>query len=222
MLLPVEYHPRGDLGQCIAQSDGMSLVQARLCTSEILLGIEFLHSKKIVHRDLKPENILIDKYGHILITDFGLAREIDDNEVLVDRCGTLDYMAPGKTALILSMTPFRTRSDFLAIIWLMVFIAELLRSTEAGYGLEVDFWSMGCILFEMLSGIPPFHESPCSVGAYSRYGKLINILYDPPQSMQVETKPSTLNLVHKLLQKSPWNRIGHNGSAEIKSHPFFE
>lgn len=69
---------------------------ARLCIAEIILGIEFLHSKRIVHRDLKPENILIDRDGHILITDFGLSEKIPLDQRLYRRCGTLAYMAPGE------------------------------------------------------------------------------------------------------------------------------
>jgi serine/threonine protein kinase len=51
-------------------------VQAKFYFSEILLGIEYLHSKHVVYRDIKPENILIDIDGHIRIADFGLSKVI--------------------------------------------------------------------------------------------------------------------------------------------------
>lgn len=59
--------------------------------SEIVLAIEYLHSKTVVHRDLKPENVLLDCYGHVRLTDFGLATR---NKRTSTICGTDLYMAP--------------------------------------------------------------------------------------------------------------------------------
>lgn len=47
---------------------------AKFFASEILLALEYLHSKKIIYHDLKPENVLLDEKGHICITDFGFAK----------------------------------------------------------------------------------------------------------------------------------------------------
>lgn len=50
--------------------------EARYCFVEILMGIQYLHSKKIVYRDIKPENIMIDMDGNLKIADFGLSRTL--------------------------------------------------------------------------------------------------------------------------------------------------
>lgn len=62
--------------------------------SEIILTLEFLHQKKILYRDLKPENILIDINGHIKLTDFGLCRILEKDDLTSSFCGSREYMAP--------------------------------------------------------------------------------------------------------------------------------
>ncbi|GKD72780.1 serine/threonine-protein kinase AtPK1/AtPK6-like protein [Tanacetum coccineum] len=68
--------------------------QARVYTAEIVSAVSHLHQRGIVHRDLKPENILMDADGHVMLTDFGLAKEIDESSRSNSMCGTTEYMAP--------------------------------------------------------------------------------------------------------------------------------
>lgn len=60
--------------------------------TEIVLALEYLHSKRIIYRDLKPENLLVAKDGHLKITDFGFAKKITDRTYTF--CGTPEYLAP--------------------------------------------------------------------------------------------------------------------------------
>jgi len=100
---------------------------------QVLLAVEHCHSKGIVHRDIKPENILLDQQFNVKLTDFGFAKVLNDGERLYEVCGTPGYLAP-----------------------------ELLRSGMVeedecqGYGLEVDIWACGVILYTLLVGFPPF------------------------------------------------------------------
>ena len=66
--------------------------RALFYAAEIICGLEHLHSMRIVYRDLKPENILLDDYGHIRISDLGLAIEIPEGEKIKGRVGTVGYM----------------------------------------------------------------------------------------------------------------------------------
>jgi len=67
---------------------------AKFFAAEVILAIEYLHSKDIVYRDLKPENILLDSSGHIKLTDFGFAKSLPDVDRTWTQCGTPEYLAP--------------------------------------------------------------------------------------------------------------------------------
>jgi serine/threonine protein kinase len=66
--------------------------QAQLWMAELVLAIEYLHSRDVAHRDIKPENTLLDNKGHLRLTDFGLAKVVETR--LLTICGTPAYMAP--------------------------------------------------------------------------------------------------------------------------------
>ena len=93
---------------------------------ELILGIEFLHKNNVIFRDLKPENILMDAEGHIKISDFGLSKILEN---------------PKDKAYTLCGT-----TKYLA--------PEILKNR--GYDKSVDWWSLGCIYYEMLTGKIPF------------------------------------------------------------------
>ena len=100
-------------------------------TLQLMGALAYLHSKKIAHRDLKPENFLLVEHTSIQsavvkIADFGFACHAENSNGLHGLCGSPGYVAP-----------------------------EILKE-EGGYGLPVDMWSMGVILYILLSGIPPF------------------------------------------------------------------
>jgi len=71
-----DYMPGGDLFYHIKKKGHLSEKCAVFYGSQIILGLEYLHSKNIMYRDLKPENILIDSDGNIKLTDFGICKEL--------------------------------------------------------------------------------------------------------------------------------------------------
>ena len=117
-----EYISGGELFSRLRKDGRFANDVALFYATEILLAIQYLHKRDIVYRDLKPENLLIDKYGHIKITDFGFAKRIENNRTFT-LCGTPEYLAP-----------------------------EIIKGSKVGYGKSVDWWAIGILIFEMLSG----------------------------------------------------------------------
>jgi len=67
---------------------------ARIYVGEIALALGHLHAVGVIYRDLKPENILLDDAGHVCLTDFGLAKDLEPDEKTQTFCGTPEYLAP--------------------------------------------------------------------------------------------------------------------------------
>ncbi|CDH55220.1 camp-dependent protein kinase 5 [Lichtheimia corymbifera JMRC:FSU:9682] len=93
LYMVMDYVPGGELFSVLRKSKRFPDHVAKFYAAEVILALEYLHSRRIVYRDLKPENLLLDSNGHIRITDFGFAKLIPDN-VTWTLCGTPDYLAP--------------------------------------------------------------------------------------------------------------------------------
>jgi protein kinase X len=92
LYLLLEYVPGGELFTYIRLNGKLTYETTRFYAAELVLIIEYLHSRNIIYRDLKPENILLDNDGHVKLTDFGFAKFVVDRTWTM--CGTPDYLAP--------------------------------------------------------------------------------------------------------------------------------
>jgi serum/glucocorticoid-regulated kinase 2 len=125
----LDYCAGGELFFHLGRMGRFPEVQARFYTAQITLAIEYVHGLDIIYRDLKPENVLLDHRGNVRLTDFGLSKE----GVSDDSSGANSFCG----------TP-----EYIAP-------EVLLRQ---GHGRAVDWWSTGALLYEMLSGLPPFYS----------------------------------------------------------------
>ncbi|VAH90676.1 unnamed protein product [Triticum turgidum subsp. durum] len=157
----------------------------RIYTAEIVSAVAHLHANGIMHRDLKPENILLDAHGHAMLTDFGLAKEFDENTRSNSMCGTVEYMAP-----------------------------EIVQGR--GHDKAADWWSVGILLFEMLTGKPPFFGG--------NRDKIQQNIVKEKMKLPTYLSSEVHSLLKGLLHKEAGRRLGSGpgGSDEIKNHKWFK
>ncbi|KAJ9161744.1 Non-specific serine/threonine protein kinase [Coniochaeta hoffmannii] len=175
----------GELFHHLQKEQRFDVNRSRFYTAELLCALECLHGFNVIYRDLKPENILLDYQGHIALCDFGLCKLDMKDE---DRTNT-----------------FCGTPEYLA--------PELLLGQ--GYNKTVDWWTLGVLLYEMLTGLPPFYDENTN----EMYRKILGEPLHFPGPEVVP--PAAKDLLTKLLNRDPQQRLGANGSAEIKAHPFF-
>uniref|UniRef100_A0A8C1Q9J2 Protein kinase C n=1 Tax=Cyprinus carpio TaxID=7962 RepID=A0A8C1Q9J2_CYPCA len=177
----MEYLNGGDLMFHIQTCHRFDLPRSTFYAAEIVCGLQFLHSKGIVYRDLKLDNILLDIDGHIKIADFGMCKE--------------NIFGEARTCTFCG-TP-----DYIA--------PEILLGQK--YGISVDWWSFGVLLYEMLIGQSPFH-------GHDEEELFQSIRTDDPCYPRWLTRDARDILV-KLFVREPERRLGVKGN--IRHHAFF-
>jgi serum/glucocorticoid-regulated kinase 2 len=170
----------GELFHHLQKEQRFDINRSRFYAAELLCALECLHGFGVIYRDLKPENILVDYVGHIALCDFGLCK--------------LDMKDEDKT------NTFCGTPEYLA--------PELLHGQ--GYTKAVDWWTLGVLLYEMLTGLPPFYDENTN----EMYRKILSepLHFPGPEIVP----PAARDLLSKLLDRDANRRLGTNGAAEIK------
>ena len=120
---------QGELFEILEDDRNLGEAEVRKIAQQLVQALYYLHSHRIIHRDMKPQNILISANGIVKLCDFGFARSMSTNTiVLISIKGTPLYMAP-----------------------------ELVQ--ELPYNHTVDLWSLGVIIYELFVGTPPFYTN---------------------------------------------------------------
>lgn len=120
----MDYIEGGELFSLLRKSKIFPNQVAKFYSAEVLLALEYLHSKNIIYRDLKPENILISRSGHIKLADFGFAKQVETTTYTL--CGTPDYIAPE----IIAVQPYTKAVDW----WSFgILIYEMIAGTTPFY-----------------------------------------------------------------------------------------
>ncbi|KAG9295590.1 hypothetical protein G9A89_000955 [Geosiphon pyriformis] len=188
----LDHAKNGELLTFIKKLGSFDLVCTQFYAGQILSAIDYMHNQGIIHRDLKPENILLDEKMHIKVTDFGTAKILEKNTD-----GEEDDRANSFVGTAEYVSP------------------ELLKEKAACK--SSDFWALGCIVYQLIAGRPPFKGS----NEYMTFQKIVNLEYDFPEGFPDIAR----DLVQKLLVLKPAERLGAGGRAgvaKLKSHPFFE
>ena len=151
---------------------------------QIIQGLKYMHYRRIIHRDLKPENIFLDDKSDLKIGDFGYAVKLSSkDEKRKSILGTIFYCAP-----------------------------EVIdRKNYDGYSFKADIWSLGVIMYNLLTGILPFFDTNENI-----YSKIINGSFSFPDD--IEIGKAAKDLIKQILEVNPKKRPDLN---QILSHEFF-
>jgi len=183
LYLVTDYYNGGTLFYHLRKSRHFTEERARFYAAELLLALSHLHKQNIIYRDLKLENVLMDHQGHLALTDFGLSKQN------IDETG--------------GASTFCGTAEYIA--------PELLRGQK--YGVAVDWWSFGILLFEMMHGRTPFYDKNRKLMFY----RIINTEPSFPPTFS----PEAVTCIRGLLRVDENERLGSRGAEEIMQTEFF-
>ncbi len=204
LYIGMDFYPGGNLAKLRNQQPQKRFRQdwAQFYIAEVVQAVGHLHNLDITHRDIKGPNCMIDREGHVKLIDFGLSHEsFVSLSPITGRVGTVTHMAPE------------------------------LFVREAQYTKEVDWWSVGVLLFEMLVGEDPFESKTCKHLEKKLLEREIirritsndfKIAY--PEFMSDSAK----RLLQGLFNRDPTKRLGARGSrsgcgpGQIRASAFFQ
>ncbi len=154
----------------------MSTQEALDLTSEILLALQASHEMGLVHRDVKPANVMVTRRGAVKVMDFGIARALQSSSTSMTQTG--------------------------AIVGTPQYL-----SPEQALGREVDtrsdLYSVGCLLFELVTGLVPFDGDSALTIAYAHVQEVPRA----PSALNPSVSPAVDGVVHRAMQKDPAARF---------------
>ncbi|KAF2769617.1 Pkinase-domain-containing protein [Teratosphaeria nubilosa] len=190
LYLILEYAQGGELFHHLAMERMFTEDVAAFYMAEMILALEHLHQNvRVIYRDLKPENCLLDSEGHLLLTDFGLSKV------------ALEEADGGSRA-----------NSVLGTIEYMA--PEVIKGED--YDFTVDWWSLGAIGFDLLTGSPPFGGN--------NHAKIQQNILKQKLQLPYFLGPDAKDLLTRLLRKEPNKRLGGTQPKDLKvlkSHRFF-
>ncbi|CAF1030801.1 unnamed protein product [Adineta steineri] len=189
--LVMDYVSGGELFTHLNKRQHFTEQDAKIYIAELTLALGQLHKLGIIYRDIKLENILLDSDGHIVLADFGLSKEFrpdDADKRTYSFCGTIEYMAP-----------------------------EVVKGGDAGHDFTVDWWSLGVLTFELLTGASPFTVD----GDKNTQPEISKRIIKNQPLIPNHISKVAKDFILKLLMKNPKRRLGAKGLEDVKRHPFF-
>ncbi|CBY30447.1 unnamed protein product [Oikopleura dioica] len=172
-------HAEGELFQVLEDDGKLDEKIIQTIACQLVSALYYLHSNRILHRDMKPQNILISKDGQIKLCDFGFARTM----------GSATFVLTSIKGTPLYMAP------------------ELVQ--EKPYDHTADLWSLGCILYELFAGQPPFYTTSIF--------QLVSLIIQEEIHWPEDMSPELTGFLKGILTKDPKKRLGW---PHLLNHPF--
>ncbi|EGC31099.1 hypothetical protein DICPUDRAFT_50393 [Dictyostelium purpureum] len=223
LYLIMEYLPGGDMMSLLIKYDIFTENQARFYIAETILAIESVHSLGYIHRDIKPDNLLLDSRGHVKLCDLGLCtgfhrlHSSEFYQMLVGDAMTIKMKLIEATPLTQTERIASWKKARRALAYSAVGTPDYTAPEvflQVGYGKEVDWWSLGVILYEMVVGHPPFLSDNTTETCL----KILNC----KETLQIPTDMGLSKEVIDLIKKLVCEKDRYKTADEIKLHPFFK
>ncbi|CAL5867181.1 uncharacterized protein PFLUO_LOCUS1393 [Penicillium psychrofluorescens] len=204
----MEYVPGGELSTYLQSHGKIPEEMVRTVARQILRALHYLHKRRITHRDIKPDNILIASLDplRVKLSDFGLSKVVQEETFLKTFCGTLLYCAP------------EVYPDY------EMYRGEFRKRRRVGdpppktspYGQSVDMWSLGAVLYHILSGVPPYTGTAQDRGV-QMLRTIMTTEADFDILRQAGVSESGIDFVSHLLNRDPHSRPSEK---ECFQHPW--
>ncbi|KAH9179955.1 Pkinase-domain-containing protein [Lactarius sanguifluus] len=213
LYLCMEYCMGGEFFRALQSRPGKCLPEdaARFYAAEVVAALEYLHLMGFIYRDLKPENILLHHTGHIMLSDFDLAKH---SGVTGGRPAAIHQSELNGLPLVDTKSctaNFRTNS----FVGTEEYIApEVIRNS--GHTSAVDWWTLGILIYEMIYATTPFKGR-------ERTDTFNNIIGLPVHFRELpKMSPAGKDIISRLLDKEENTRLGSKtGASEVKQHKWF-
>ncbi|KAF8138170.1 Pkinase-domain-containing protein [Boletus edulis] len=209
----MEYCMGGEFFRALQTRPGKCLPEdgSRFYAAEVVAALEYLHLNGFIYRDLKPENILLHQSGHIMLSDFDLAKQSGHPG---GRPATIHQSEPNGVPMIDTMSctaDFRTNS----FVGTEEYIAPEVIAAQ-GHTAAVDWWTLGILIYEMIFATTPFKGK-------ERNDTFANIRLLPVHYRDAPKISSACkDIVVRLLDKEERTRLGsRSGASEVKQHKWF-
>jgi serine/threonine protein kinase len=196
-----------------------------LIIAETLLAVYYLHSINIIHHDIKPENILIAKDGHFKLSDFGLSKTVNEEEVKKDDEEDSEFIKSSSNSSGSSLMEHEHEKDDNKIEGTLFYMAPELFTGEYPTGKSIDYWAIGIVIFELFTFKVPFEAETQEKTKQNIID--YNVNWEPMYSEEVTKNyknyiDCAVDLIKKFIFFNPKQRWGDHNFKEIQNHEFFK
>ncbi|KAK5801406.1 kinase-like domain-containing protein [Linnemannia elongata] len=244
--LAMEFVQGGDVRTMLTARGVLKEEDTRLYFAEMVMAIDALHQQGYIHRDLKPENFLIDAGGHVKLTDFGLSKgQLAESRIEAMKARLKELLhqhhhqqqqqyhnhqhqqaqqTQQQSQQLGGNNSIEYKNEGIRRAFSIVGSADYMAPeilTSQGYDYGVDYWSLGCILFEFLCGYSPFQAEDTRqtcVNVWHWRRVLKRPVYDTEENMEFNLTNEAWDLMTRLITD---REERYTTLQQVKDHPWF-